>query len=80
MSTIGALNQGLAGIQRGFDGLRRDANQIARANGPDRIDADVARSLVSLSADRAQVEASLKVIEAAGEMVDTIGRLLDVKA
>jgi hypothetical protein len=76
MPTISSLNSGLLGIQRGFEGLRRDAGQIASASVPE-PDVSVVKPLVNLVADRSQASASAKVIKSYDE---AIGSLLDVKA
>lgn len=72
---IPALQTGIAGINNGLDGLRRNATEIARATTGDGT--DTPRALVDLRADQRQVEASLKVVKAADEM---LGSLLDVQA
>lgn len=74
-----ALSSGLQGMQRGFDSMRQSADQIAKADKPDQA-GDFAKPLVNLVADRAQIEASVKVVQAADAMSKTIGSLLDVKA
>ncbi len=74
-----ALSSGLQGVQRGFDSMRQSADQIAKADKPDQA-GDFAKPLVNLVADRAQIEASVKVAQAADAMSKTIGSLLDVKA
>ncbi len=80
MSAIGALNQGLQGIQSGFSNLRRDAHQIAKSNEPEQSSGDLAKSMVNLISDRTQISANAKVIQTAAEMMDTVGSILDVKA
>ncbi len=72
---IPALQTGIAGINNGLDGLRRNASEIARATSGDGTDS--ARALVDLRADQRQVEASVRVVKAADEM---LGSLLDVQA
>ena len=79
MSTISAFGSGVQGIQKGFSNLRRDAHQIATTNKPDQL-MDLTRPLVNLTTNRAQISANAKVIQTAGDMVKTIGSLLDVKA
>jgi len=74
-----AFNSGVQGIQSGLDGLRQDADQIAKANKPDQT-MGIVKPMVNLVADRAQIEASVKVVQAADAMSKTIGSLLDVKA
>ena len=68
----------LRGVQRGLDGLRHTANDIAtQPVKTDRQPADMARSLVALKQHEHQVAASVKVLKAAD---DAVGTLLDVKA
>ena len=78
MSTISALNSGILGIQRGMDGLRRDAAEIASAN-THQADSprDMAAPLVSMIENKAQVAISAQVVKAIDE---TLGSLLDVMA
>jgi len=71
--SISALQTGSAGINNGFDGLRRTATVIARPGDT----TDTTRALVDLRTDQHQVEASAKVVKAADEM---LGSLLDVRA
>lgn len=73
------LNSGLQGIQSGLEGMRQNADQVAKANKPDQA-ASFAKPLVSMVADRLQIEASVKVIQADNAMSKTIGSLLDVTA
>jgi len=79
MSTIAALNSGVQGMQGGFEGLRKDAHQIATADKPDKL-MDVTKPLVDLTVNRNEAVASTKVIHAADAMTQTIGSLLDVRA
>lgn len=69
---------GVAGIQTGFEHLRRDAHEIASAvaKGGENT-GDLAKSLVDLNTDRREIAASVKVVQAIDE---TIGTLLDVLA
>ena len=78
MSSIPALSSGVMGIQKGLDGLNRDAAQIASAGQfKNESSTDLAKSLTNLTLDKLQVAASAKVVKTAG---DTIGTLLDVIA
>ncbi len=75
-----ALGAGLTGIQRGLDGLRRDARTIAdqtlpRATAPTRD--TLPDALVGLRQDQIQVAAGARVVRAADE---TLGTLLDIRA
>ncbi|MES9845235.1 MAG: hypothetical protein ABW162_17075 [Candidatus Sedimenticola sp. PURPLELP] len=69
----------LQGIQRGFQGIRRNAAEIASARQmtakfPTK---DLVRSMVELNANSHHTTASIKAFKAADQM---IGSLLDVKA
>ncbi|HHH47885.1 MAG TPA: hypothetical protein ENK51_03240 [Gammaproteobacteria bacterium] len=72
---IPALQTGVVGINNGLDGLRRNATEIARATSGD--GAASPRALVDLRAEQRQVEASVRVVKAADEM---LGNLLDARA
>jgi hypothetical protein len=73
-----ASGQALTGIQRGLEGLQRNAAEIA---GGGRMDGEGQRSvsepLVEQIRNAAQVEASVKVLQTENDM---LGSLLDVKA
>ena len=64
----------IQGIQRGFDGLDRNAHTIAHANTQDSsvLDGDVLEALVQLSANRTQVEASAAVIRRTDEALSSL--------
>ena len=61
------------GIDNGLTRMRRSANDIARGDDL----ADTTRALVDLRAGQRQVEASVKVVEAADAL---LGSLLDERA
>jgi len=68
----------IRGIQRGLDGLRRTADNIAAQPAQKaRQTTDLARSMVELQQHKQQVAANAKTLKTA---YDTIGSLLDVKA
>jgi hypothetical protein len=76
--SIPALQSGMAGIQKGFDNLRKDANAIAQEGvKQDTSAADLAGPLTNLKMDSLQVAASTKVVDT---VHDLLGQLLDVKA
>lgn len=78
MNDISALSFGLMGIQRGFEGMRHNADQIAKTGATlPEPDIGVVKPLVNMISDRTQVEISAKVVKAVDE---TIGSLLDVLA
>jgi len=75
-----ALNAGLIGIQRGLDGLRRDARTIAgqTASPPDAPrQTALTDALVGLRQDQQQAAAGARVVRAVDE---TLGTLLDLRA
>jgi len=67
------------GIQSGLDSMQQNAGQVANANSSEQV-MDVVKPMVNMIADRTQIEASVKVLEADNAMSKTIGSLLDVKA
>lgn len=70
--------QALHGIQRGFDGIRRNAHDIATHPIRTRESTtDLARSLVQIKQHQLQATASVKALKAAEE---TLGQLLDTRA
>lgn len=78
MEVNAAYNNGLLGIQRGMQGLDRNAAEIAGAagdqSGPTQ---DVVDPLVESKSHQAQAEASAKVVQTADE---TLGTILDEMA
>jgi hypothetical protein len=78
---IGSVSQtSLQGIQRGLEGLRRNATEIASARTMRSASVpskDLTRSIVELDQHSLQTSASVKAFRAADQM---IGSLLDVKA
>jgi len=78
MSTISALNTGIAGMQRGVAMAEKSASAIASASTSTSGDpSSVAEPLVELMMARLQVEASAKVVESVS---DTIGTIIDTTA
>ncbi|MEJ2345232.1 MAG: hypothetical protein P8076_03805 [Gammaproteobacteria bacterium] len=78
MSDLPALQSALLGIQRGLEGVNKNASQIASAKQMDAENpADEAKPLVEMLENRNQVEASAKVLKTVS---DTIGTLIDTKA
>lgn len=76
--TVSALSSGVLGIQRGMEGLQRDASKIASAEQLKKDSPEsVTEPLVHLVQDRLQVQASARVVKAVD---DTIGTLLDTFA
>ncbi len=77
MSSISALTAGIAGIQKGFDSLNREATRIARSSrGYEDPGYDLSQSLVYMKVAKVQTAASARVVEVSGQM---LGTLLDIK-
>ena len=77
MSTIPAMNIGIQGIQKGMDGLRQNAQQIA-SNLTNRNNSDdIVTPLIDMNLNKLEVELSAKVVKSASDM---IGTLLDITA
>jgi hypothetical protein len=70
---LNAIDEGMRGINSGFDRLNRAAGRVAR-NG---AEGDVAGNLVEVMKARHEVKANAAVVRAADE---TIGTLIDVLA
>ncbi len=75
MADISALSNGLQGVQRGLQEVKKCASEIASANTAQ--GGDPTASLVEMKVQRTQVEASAKVVQTAA---DLIGTLFDEKA
>jgi Holliday junction resolvasome RuvABC DNA-binding subunit len=75
MNNISAFQSGVIGIQNGIYRATENANTIARAD--EVSTAQLTQALVQLGANKQQVQAASKVVEAS---LDTVGTLLDVKA
>ncbi len=74
MGSISAFQSGLTGIQTGINNLNKNTAAIASGNS-DETSGHLTESLIDLSANKQQVDASAKVIATANE---TIGTLLDI--
>lgn len=75
MDINSAYSNALGGIQRGVQGLERNADEIARASKGD--GANIAEQLVESRMNKLQVEASAKMVKT---IDGTIGSLLDEMA
>ncbi|VAW73205.1 hypothetical protein MNBD_GAMMA12-559 [hydrothermal vent metagenome] len=78
MSGISALQNSVLGIQRGLQGAKKNAAEIAsaaqfNANSPK----DLAQSMVELKMNSLQVKASAKALQITS---DTIGSIINIKA
>ncbi|HKJ75632.1 MAG TPA: hypothetical protein VKA64_00335 [Gammaproteobacteria bacterium] len=73
MDVNSANNSGLLGIQRGMQGLERNASEIASATAKQSDQSQsVTDSLVESESNQLQAEASAKVVQTADEALGTI--------
>lgn len=78
---INAFDNGLVGLQRGFQTVTTAANQLARqtngsgTNEAPGAGADIAEELVTQRIGKLETEASAKVVKTADE---TVGTLIDL--
>ena len=77
MSTIPAINSGIQGINKGMDGLKRNAHDTATLNTQNNTTntsdlKGVTATLIDMKSNELQVEMSAKVVKAADEMIGTI--------
>ncbi len=74
MGVLSVQNEAVQGIQRGLDGLRRNASEIASADQLNRAgqETDLVGALTDLQQNKIQVQASAKVVSAADEVLGTI--------
>ena len=79
MGVLSVQSSAVLGIQRGLDGLRQNAADIASADQLNQAgkDTDLVGSLVGLEQNKVQVQASAKVVSALDEVVGTI---IDIRA
>ena len=78
MADIAALQTATLGVQRGMNGLRKNAAEIASKDQMSRSDPEgLARPLVEMLENRNQVQASAQALRRVDE---ALGSLLDVKA
>lgn len=83
MGVLSIQSSAVLGIQRGLDGMRKDAAEIASADqlnnaGADTAtESDVTSALVNLKQNQVQVQASAKVVSALDEV---IGSIIDTRA
>ncbi len=78
MGVLSVQNEAIQGIQRGLDGLRRNASEIASADQLNQAgqETDLVGALVGLSQNKNQVQANARVVSAVDEMIGTI---IDIK-
>ena len=74
MGVLSVQSSAVLGIQRGLDGMRKDAAEIASADQLNNAgqDTDLVDSLISLKQNQIQVQASAKVVSAMDEVMGTI--------
>lgn len=79
MGVLSVQNSAVQGIQRGLDGMRKNAAEIASADQLNQAgkETDLAGAMVEMNQNKVQVQASAKVVSALDEMV---GTLIDTRA
>jgi len=79
MGVLSVQSSAMLGIQRGLDGMRKDASEIASADQLNNAGqgSDLEGAIVGLNQNKVQVQASAKVVSALDEMV---GTLVDTRA
>ena len=79
MGVLSVQNSALQGIQRGLDGMRQNAADIASEEQLNNAgkETDLAASIVGMKENQVQVQASAKVVSALDEV---LGTLLDTRA
>jgi hypothetical protein len=79
MGVLSVQSEAVLGIQRGLDGMRKSASEIASADQLNKAgqNTDLVGSLVDLQQSKVQVEASAKVVSAVDEV---LGSLIDIRA
>ena len=79
MGVLSVQSSAVLGIQRGLDGMRKDAAEIASADQLNNSgqETNLVDSLVSLKQNQIQVQASAKVVSA---MDEVMGSIIDTRA
>ena len=79
MGALSVQNEALQGINRGLEGMRKSAAEIASADQLNKSgqETDLARSLLEMQQSQVQVQASAKVVSAVDEV---LGTLIDIRA
>jgi len=79
MGVLSVQSSAVQGIQRGLDGMRKDAAEIASVDELNKAgqETDLTGSLVDLKQNQVQVQASAKVVSALDEV---IGSIIDTRA
>jgi hypothetical protein len=79
MGVLSIQSSAVQGIQRGLDGMRKNAAEIASADQLNQAgkETDLVGSLVDMQQNKVQVQASAKVVSTMDEVV---GTLIDTRA
>ena len=78
MNVGSVMGAGLQGIQRGMEGLQKNAKDIATISSDQGINiGDLAETAVDMNLNELQVKASIAVVKTSS---DTLGTLLDMRA
>jgi hypothetical protein len=79
MGVLSVQSEAVQGIQRGLDGIRKNASEIASADQLNKAgkDTSLVGSLVDMEQNKMQAQASAKVVSAADEVLGTI---IDLRA
>lgn len=79
MGALSVQSEAVQGIQRGLDGMRKNASEIASADQLNKAgkDTNLVGSLVDLEQNKMQAQASAKVVSAADEV---LGSIIDLRA
>ncbi len=79
MGALSIQSEAVQGIQRGLDGMRKNASEIASADQLNKAgkDTNLVGSLVDLEQNKMQAQASAKVVSAADEV---LGSIIDLRA
>jgi len=73
MAINSIMGPAVQGIQRGFQGLRRVASEIASSQHTTKASAtDLSRAMVEMKQHANQTKASVKVLQTADEMLGTL--------
>ena len=79
MGVLSIQSEAVQGIQRGMDGLRKNASEIASADQLNKAGqgSNLEGSLLDLEQNKVQAQASAKVVSAIDEVV---GSIIDIRA
>jgi len=79
MGVLSVQNEALQGINRGLEGMRKNASEIASADQLNKAGdtTDLVGSLIGMEQNKTQVQASAKVVSAVDEV---LGTLIDIRA